>query len=95
MQWADNLKGIEEDVMELKEGSQSTPEDCQRPQGHYSKFVNFSQAVAEATVKHLGRPVQQIGQNRRRNDGEGEANKRTRIEEGDNIHPSQHQEARC
>jgi hypothetical protein len=44
VQWADNPKGIKEDVMELKGGSQ--------------EFVNFSQAVAEAAIKQLGRPVQ-------------------------------------
>jgi hypothetical protein len=59
------------------------------------KFTLFTQAIATAAVEHLGRPVQQIRQKRKTDDDEGEGNKRRRIEEGDNIHPSQHQEARC
>lgn len=68
------------------------------------RTLTVSRAIARRTspatisgslFEHLGRPIQQIRQKRKTDGDEGEGNRRRRIEEGNNMHPSQHQEARC
>jgi hypothetical protein len=80
-----NCKGVERD---LKNNLKRVKRDSENR-------VTVQEFADVAAVEHLGRPIQQIGQKRNADYDEGEGNKRRRIKEGNNIHLSQHQEARC